>query len=396
MMSALSVIALALFLLVPSAGIIEKYLGQGGVWLYWLIGGLLLWLIMRPGSWLIRWALRLKPRVALVLLALTFGVLVAAFIVIYPIANTGLVGGGSDGDEAVNLGVKALWQRQYPYYATTYLDNPVVTLGGGLVLSTPAVFLGNSAYQSLFWLLVFVLALHLRLRDLRLTLLLVWVTLLFAPLVCYEILTGGDRTSNTLAVLVSLQWLMSAIRFGQRRALIAAILVGLSLAWRLNFLLLLPLIVLAVWRTTTPRQALLINSVILIVIAAAIVPFYLYDPAGFAPLRTGLKLLLPSAAVVITALTGGLAMLLAFTQPRLCSLWRLFRSSAVVLAVPIWLVMILVALLYGRGWSYFAGYGIFALYFAVASLGVELLRRASSQSVPAARAPTSPALETPV
>ena len=394
MTSALALLAFALFLLVPSAGIIEKYLGLPGVCAYWIIGGLLLWMIMRPGSWAMRLTLRLKPRVALALLMLTFVVLIATFFIIYPIANTGLIGGGSDGDEAVNLGVQALWQGQYPYYATTYLDNPVVTLGGGLLLSTPSVWLGNSAYQSLFWLLLFVLALHLRLRDRRLTLLLFWLMLFLAPLTFYDIITGGDRTANTLAVLVSIQWLLVAARHGQRRAIVAAVLVGLSLAWRFNFLLLLPLIAVAIWRSTTPRYALLLNGIILLVIAATIVPFYVIDPAGFAPLRTGLKLLWPGAAVVITALTGGLAVLLALRQPRQCRVGRLFRNSALVLAVPIWSMVILVTVLYGSG-LYFAGYGIFALYFAVASFGVDLLRRANPQSVLAAPAPASPALETP-
>jgi hypothetical protein len=394
MTSALSLPAFALFLLVPSTGIIEKYLGLPGVTAYWILGGLLLWFILRPASWPLRLLLRLKPRTALLLLILTFVVLIAAFFIIYPIANTGLIGGGSDGDEAVNLGVQALWQGQYPYHATTYLDNPVVTLGGGLLLSTPSVWLGNSAYQSLFWLLLFVLALQLRLRDLRLTVLLFWIMLFLAPLTVYEILTGGDRISNTLAVLVSLQWLIVATRHGQRRAIVAAALVGLSLAWRFNFLLLLPLIVVAIWRNTTPRYALLLNGIILLVIAALIVPFYVTDPAGFAPLRTGLKLLWPSMAVIITALTGGLAVVLAWWQPRPSSVGRLFRNSALVLAVPIWLMVILATVLYGGG-LYFAGYGIFALYFAVASYGVDLLRRANPQSVPAALGSTSPAIETP-
>ncbi len=369
--------SLALFLLVPSAGIVEKYLGPRGVWIYWIVSGALLLAIMRPRSLPIRLTMRISPRLAWVLMALTLAALIAAFVVIYPIANSGIIGGGSDGDEAVNLGVRELWQGRYPYYAKTYLDNPVVTLMGGLLLSTPATLLGNSVYQNFVWLALFFVTLKLRLCDIRLALLLSWLVLLLAPIVFYELMTGSDRSANALAVLVSTQWLMTTLRSRQRRVIAAAILLGLSLAWRMNFLLLLPPIALAVWHNADHRTALVILAVIAVVLLIAIVPFYLVDPAGFTPLQTGLKLILPTASVVIPLLTGVMAMVLAFRQPRPCSINRLFRSCALVLALPIWCVIVLATLLSGHVTFSFAGYGVFALYFGVATYGVDLLQRVS-------------------
>jgi uncharacterized membrane protein len=91
------------------------------VWAYWICGGLAFFVVMRPASLPIRLALRLKPRTTWLLVILTFVVLTAAVVVIYPIANSGIVGGGSDVDDGLSLGVRELWAGRYPYTARAHI-----------------------------------------------------------------------------------------------------------------------------------------------------------------------------------------------------------------------------------------------------------------------------------
>ena len=79
-----------------------------------------------------------------------------------------LPGKGSDADDALNLAVNELLHGRYPFYARTYLDNPVANLPGTIFLAVPFALLGNSAYQNFFWLMVFFIAVSLSVRSWRL------------------------------------------------------------------------------------------------------------------------------------------------------------------------------------------------------------------------------------
>jgi hypothetical protein len=394
MKRASSLVFLALLLLIPSAGLVEKYLGRFGVWAYWICGGLAFFVVMRPASLPIRLALRLKPRTTWLLVILTFVVLTAAVVVIYPIANSGIVGGGSDVDDGLNLGVRELWAGRYPYTARSYLGGPVAVMGGALLLSTPSVFLlGSSAYQNLFWLTLFFLVLKARLGDVRLALLILWLMFALAPVTVYGLLTGDDHIANTLVVVVALHWLLTTAPERRRSALLAAVLVGLGLAWRPNFLPLIPVIVMALWRSTTRREAVLYSGIMFAVLACISLPFYLSNPAGYAPLHANFNIVPFGTALAVA--TGLLAVGLAIWQPRPCSSSVVLRNCAIILIAPMWTLLIWQSLVYDQLVLYFDKYGLFALYFGVASLGVELLRRFSSQSSPAPPSPASPVIETP-
>ena len=364
----------ALFLLLPSVGLFDKYLGRGGVLIYGVVSVPLLIVILRPGSRLPRVFLRLKPRLAWGLVALTFAALIAAVVIIYPIANSGIVGGGSDSDDSLDQGVRALWTGRYPYDELTYLGQPVVALTGGLLLSTPAVLgLGGSAYQNVFWLALFFWALKAQLRDVRLALLLLWLMFGLAPTTFYGVLNGTDHIASALAVLVLTQWLLLEVHKKHRRVWLVVILLGLALGWRPNLLWLLPLIVMAVQRNAGWRTASLVGGSLLLVLLATNLPFYLYNPARYAPLQANFDLVRWLAGPLVPVLTGVLALALAVTQPRSCGISILFRNCAWVLALPIWCLFLASSAALGQLSWYFAKYGIFALFFSVASHGVDLL-----------------------
>jgi len=95
-----------------------------------------------------------EPTSARLVLLMTL-LLIAAFIVLYPVARSGLFGPGSDRDDALNVALQALLSGHYPYYAQTYLGNPPTPMPGALLLALPFFALGTSAWQNLFWLPVF-------------------------------------------------------------------------------------------------------------------------------------------------------------------------------------------------------------------------------------------------
>ena len=68
--------------------------------------------------------------------------IVVAFFVLYPVANTHAPGTGSDDDDALNLGALALLTGRFPYSQTTYLGNALHHLPGAFVLAVPFVILG--------------------------------------------------------------------------------------------------------------------------------------------------------------------------------------------------------------------------------------------------------------
>ena len=136
---------LVVFLGVPSLYAVEKFTG---------VVGLVLYIVALPvGIALVRWWLR-TPRHGrdIALLTALVTVLVVGLLVLYPLADSGRIGGGSDNDEALNLATRALVRGDDPYARETYLGNPVAVLPGALVLSAPFALLGNIAvWVNAFW-----------------------------------------------------------------------------------------------------------------------------------------------------------------------------------------------------------------------------------------------------
>ncbi|MBD0319092.1 MAG: hypothetical protein ICV87_02080 [Gemmatimonadetes bacterium] len=249
-------------------------------------------------------------------LALLTGLLVAAFAVVYPVANRGALGGGSDRDDALNLAVRALLRDGMPYRERTYLGNPVTPLPGALVLAMPFVLLGNAALQVLFWVPALAVSVGRAVRDRGAGLLLVAAALLLCPDALRDVLGGGDYFANAAYVVVALVAAHEAarVRAGVWIEIGAAALLGLALFSRPNFVLLWPLAAASLARVAGRRGALL--AVVAAAVGGAVtLPLYLADPAGFTPLHTADKLrqfdqIVPHAAFWITSATAAAAVLL--------------------------------------------------------------------------------------
>src|SRR5216683_580770 len=232
---------LAFCLVIPSCGVIQKYFGNIGLLIYLVAATAILWLVFR---YLLELVLsRLSERQAQFLAAVTFVALIAVFALVFPRATVHVAGRGSHADDALNLAVGELLHGRYPYYVQTYLQNAIANFPGAILLAAPFVLLGNSAYQNLFWFGVFFFAVSRLQQSWRGGLILIWIVLLFSPVVINYVVTGGDDLANSIYVLLfmllTVRWVSSSDVPAWKRVL-AALLVGVGLSSRANFLLVMP------------------------------------------------------------------------------------------------------------------------------------------------------------
>ena len=382
----------------PSSAVVQKFLGLTGVAAYLCIS----WVVVAVGhgGWAARAHRGLDESAAMRLLVATMLVVSVTFFLVYPLVDAGLVGGGSDSDDALEITTRELAAGRYPYYVQTYLGNPPIPLPGAMFLSLPFVLLGLVAAQNLFWLSFYLFEAKAFLGDWRNTLMMFWAMLGLAPALAHSLATGSDRLGNALSVLV---FLLLLVRWAEPRdigprALSAAppagapqdcphgcnatggshrqnrwvgwaiaTLFGLALSWRSNFLFLVPLAFSALVQKAGAGRALELTAVALLAFAGVTVPLFLFDPAHFAPLATLGKLqypdVLPSLEIALPGLTGVLSVGLAFQNN--ADIGVLMRNSFVVLMFPVVSVVTLSSISMGRPDFELAGYGIFALFFGV-------------------------------
>src|SRR5208337_1689916 len=232
-------VGLACCLVIPSLLQVQRYCGNAGGMRNLLAAPSILWIGYKHVF------LRLLPKInerdAFWLAVGTLIAVLVVFVCLYPVAKAGIVGRGSDADNALNIATRALLKGRYPYYQSTYLGNPISPLPGSLLLAVPFVLLGNSAYQNLFWIAAFFVMAREWLASGRLALLLLWTILALSPVVWWELVTGGDILSNSIYVLVLLLVLVRSIPNPNLTALSKtplAMLFGIGISSRANFALL--------------------------------------------------------------------------------------------------------------------------------------------------------------
>ncbi|HSN74902.1 MAG TPA: hypothetical protein VL334_07400 [Anaerolineae bacterium] len=365
-------LALAFVLFFPSTAVVQRYLGMPGVALYLAAASVLLWLGQR---FVFPWVTaRIPPRWAAGLLVASFLALAALFLALYPIANSGVVGGGSDGDDALDVAASALLQGQYPYYPRTYLGNPISPLPGSVLLATPFVAaLGGSADQNLLWLALFFVTMGVALRSAGQALLLLWVMLLLSPALLHALAIGSDYIANGLFVLLFAWWLLAWASRPSGSILVTvllAALLGVALASRAQFILLLPLIFSALGRRVGWRPAAGLLAVSIGTLAAVTLPFLLYDPAGFTPLGTYREIgifdaVLPGAGVGIALATALAGLALAWQDNGQMAVF--LRNCTAVLALPVVCGVVLMSIGLGRIDFSFAAFGVMFLFFGAAA-----------------------------
>jgi hypothetical protein len=387
---------LAFSLLIPSIGAVQKYTGLVGLACYMAVACTVLFI----GDRLVfPWLLAVCSEQLAVAIALLAGlVLLVAFAVVYPVANAGVVGGGTDRDEALNIAVSELLAGRYPYYPRTYLNAPISPLPGAIVLATPFVLLGNSAYQNMFWIVAFYLLLAHYFSDRRSALLIMGTTLALSPLFWQEFVTGGDLLANSLFMCIFTLMLVQVhrnIANSTVKKVFAAILFGIGLSSRINYIFLVLPVGSLMWQTYGWRYALKYMAVIGATATIVTLPFYLYDPAGFSPLHTVRKVdqfgaFLPLAGPLIVVLSGLAAGLLA-ARPLRDHPAVFLLACAVPQVIPI-LAGLMFYAVRGRLDYTFPGYGFSFMWFGSLAAWLQISRTYVSSVHPDALKSPSQAL----
>jgi len=281
------VLLLGTMMIVPSTREVHKFLGSAGLVVYAM--GVLVALGLLYKVIIHRFLELISESQAKWLVVLTIFALIVLVAIIFPIADSGRVSGGSDRDDALNAAVYELVHGRYPYTPEEYEGGPITPFPGAVFLAIPFVLIGNVAYQSVFWLGIAFIVIRLYLKDARMALLLIWTSLALSPVLLQQFVTGADLVSNAL-YLVVFMWLLSGSTDGisswSRRGILASILLGIGLASRLNYLLLTPLILAMLVRGRGWKEGITHSFIIGVTFAAIVLPFYFYNKEGFSPLHS--------------------------------------------------------------------------------------------------------------
>lgn len=359
--------ALAFALLFPGSEAIQKYFGTvGGIGIYYVAGIAILFVYQKHAR---RFLESITKKEALILAFAIVACLAILFFLIYPIADSGIFGGGGDSDDALNLAGRALLHYRYPYAITTYLGALATYLPGSLLLAIPFVILGNAAYQGIFWLVAFFVGASFYLKDVRSALALFSILFLNCQ-VLQSFVTGGELLASSIYLPVLMLFAMWALS-EQRRPLVrwvACVLFGIGLSSRANFLLLVPIMFSAAVRRVGYRETFRYAAIVGATFLLVTLPFVFHDPKMFwracvveqrsvIPTST-----LPHADILVPLISSVIALALARSRFERGDT-DLLRNAALSQVFPVLAVVILSAVESGSLGG--AGYGLHFTFFAV-------------------------------
>lgn len=373
--------ALSFSLIFPSVGQVYKYFHILGLLLY--VVGVPLTLIILKKYFLRRFFRVIDFKKAWLLFGATFLFLIALFFIIYPIVDSGVIGGGSDTDDALDVAVSSLLSGHYPYYARNYLDNEVTQLPGKIFLAIPFVLLGRSAYQNIFWIAALFVFLTIFFKDPRHSLILIWVLLFLSPGVMQAFLTGSAMLANGIYIMIFTLLLYrsaSGSKSPNPACFAYAVLLGIGLSSAINFLLIAPVLFAGLARQRGIKCAIQLLSVSLLTFLAVTTPFYLFDPAHFPPFTTTnvfkwTRPVVPHARLVMPLICAAFSLFIA-ARCKGRSEENLLVGCAFTQLIPITLLMgIVVFVLRDMDKLPLFGYGLIFVFFMAPALWLRLISR---------------------
>lgn len=373
---------LALLLALPSTGFIQKYTGLAGVAGYVTLVALALFLTGRFGACFAPGLRRYYRHLSVLSLA----ALAIGFAILHPIEDAKGLGKSSDRDDGLNLAVTRMVNGKSPYYPSDKFAGPLSVLPGSVVLAAPFVALGDSGYQNWFWLAAFLYVTCRYFKDKAVAIVMLVGPILLSPAALYEYVSGGDMLAN--GIYVALFFLLTLKSWSAPDApgwskWSTCVMLGIGLASRSNFLLLIPLFTAALWRMAGLRQATVATVCVLLVAAAITIPIYLHDPAGFTPLLAKHKMaivdqVLPWASKAMIGTTALFGVLAAWAMLRCSSadvIRTFFRWCTLVTLLP---MVLAVSLFSGVNGHLDFGFmrdrfGLMYVFFALLGWGGRLL-----------------------
>jgi len=242
---------------------------------------------------------------------------VLIFAVLFHLSHSRKFGVGSDRDDALRAAAAELVHGHFPYYARTYLGNAITPLPGAVILATPFYLLGNVALQNCVWLALLLWFGTIYFRERSTALMLVVLVFGTATVNLDDFVVGGDYLINGIYVAIALFAVLATAE--REKPLIlhiaACVLLGLAIDSRPTYVVVFPLLAAYLWQHSGPKAAIRAVLISGLVAGAASIPFYLYDPAHFAPLHVTHKLdMIPAKlkAPLVLPVAGLLASCLGF------------------------------------------------------------------------------------
>jgi hypothetical protein len=270
--------------LVPSTGLILKYTGRAGLLLLPLAG---LSAIIVVTAILSRRTADLSAR----WLVGAAGLAALLFALFYPLAHSGFLGPGSDRDDGLNVALHALTGLHDPYRMTSFLGHPLTPMPGALILALPFYLIGNSAFQNLFWVPVFIWWTQ---RWFGATSAALWCVLVFivgCPASLRDFVTGGDYLVNALYVAIAMDIAYVVLQNGRRWHLCAAtIFLSVAISSRPIYAIAVPVLAGTVFQSGGWRR--MVEFLVQVGLACAVIngPLYFYDPSHFPIMQTAKKI----------------------------------------------------------------------------------------------------------
>ncbi|WP_164920943.1 hypothetical protein [Thermosynechococcus vestitus] len=367
--------------------LIQKFFSLMGILIYMLIVTLVVRLLLKFRAKIFSFVS--KFYLTILAFIIIFGI--ACFAFVYPLETSGVLGRGSDRDEALNIAFWEFVQGRYPYFAVTHLGGKITPLPGSILLASPFILLGNSAYQNLFWLAIFLLLTSVYLKSHISAILMLMFLAVLSPAFQYEYISGGDLIANSIYILTAIFLQTKALSSNSFIAKFStSIFTGITLASRSNFLTLLPLLFVLFWRSSGKRVALTYLSLSVLTLISIVMPFYLVLPNEFPPFFAGNKLSeintsIPFAStgiILLTLLASVLLSLHLFKVSKSHLLPSCILYCAIVQAFPMVCGILLMSILKSQlDFSLLLHrYGLMFLFFDLWGLWPLLLVNSSSKS----------------
>lgn len=242
--------------------------------------------------WLRWWHLRSQKQFSLwwpVLLWVFFALI---FALLFPLSQRHVLGVGSDRADALRVAASCLMHGQYLYDAKTYLGNSVTPLPGAILLAVPFYLLGNVSLQNLVWLALFLGFTCWFFRDRSTATIYVLLLLGTSAANLDDFVVGGDYLVNVMYLCVAVALVLAAHEDDTPLwpQIAAEVFLGLAADSRPVYIVAFPVLLAYLWQRRGPGiaiRALLVSGSIAALLS---VPFYLYNPAHFAPLHLRHKL----------------------------------------------------------------------------------------------------------
>jgi hypothetical protein len=323
----------ALLIFIPSAQLSLKFFGVSFTGAYFLIlfavGTAILQIEARDA-----WAQEVQRRELWLCLA-WLGLMTAALVILYPVAQSGALGRGSDRDEALALGIQAILDGRYPYYERTQFGGRLTPMPGALLLGAPFHLAGSVVAQNLIYGAACVFFAVRALRGLRTRVLLAGLLTLGNVAFMQDYVTGGDYVLNAMYVAVAVFVCAGVLeRPGSSKTALAlaAIFLGVAICSRPVYLVAAVAVAAYAVRRLGLRDGAGFAAVVAVTAAAVAGPFALYDFGAFMPSNIIGWIPRPYEPVLIVAPAAAVAVSL-FPAFRNMDAWGLLAVITAALAV---------------------------------------------------------------